>query len=250
MTTVKPSPPKRRAAGDLLRQRGNHPSVIVWAGQNEPPFDSPWMKQRFTDWTPTLNRRLAQRVADTLSEDRTRIVHRWSTVAEHYWQGWYFGSVGDFLAGDHGDHQRVWRAGAPSPRHVAHHHSGGEAVARQHVTRRSGLEGVAISQLPARAGFWPAKLSRGATIESFIANTRVIRRKASNWRRRAIDANAINRSPLCSSLCSAKPAFNQLGGHRLSTAPQSGLLRLATRLSTGAALHRAAHAQLATGRKR
>lgn len=46
---------------------------------------------------PTLNRRLAQRVADTLSEDRTRIVHRWSTVAEHYWQGWYFGSVGDFL---------------------------------------------------------------------------------------------------------------------------------------------------------
>lgn len=45
-------------------------------------------------------------------------------------------------------------------------------MARQHVTRRSGLEGVAISQLPARAGFWPAKLSRGATIESFIANTR------------------------------------------------------------------------------
>lgn len=41
-----------RQAGDLLRQRGNHPSVIVWAGQNEPPFDSPWMKQRFTDWTP------------------------------------------------------------------------------------------------------------------------------------------------------------------------------------------------------
>lgn len=44
-------------------------------------------------------------------------------------------------------------------------------MARQHVTRRSGLEGVAISQLPARAGFWPGKLSRGATIESFIANT-------------------------------------------------------------------------------
>lgn len=84
-------------AKDLLRQWANHPSIIVWSGQNEPPFDSIWMKQKFADWTPDLNRQLAATVAATLSEDQSRIINRWSAVSEHYWQGWYFGVANDFL---------------------------------------------------------------------------------------------------------------------------------------------------------
>ena len=37
-------------------------------------------------------------MADTLAEDTSRIVHRFSAVEEHYWAGWYFGTVRDLLA--------------------------------------------------------------------------------------------------------------------------------------------------------
>ncbi|WP_072928236.1 glycoside hydrolase family 2 protein [Nissabacter archeti] len=86
-----------RQATDAIRQYGNYPSIIVWGGQNEPPFDSLWMQKRFPDWHPDMNKPLAQAVADALAADTSRITHPWSSVTEHFWQGWYFGTLNDFL---------------------------------------------------------------------------------------------------------------------------------------------------------
>lgn len=86
----------KRQARDMLRQLGNHPSIFVWAGQNEPPFDSPWMKSQ-KGWTATLNKALTEQVAQVLSQDHGRITHPWSSVNEHPWLGWYSGKMQDYL---------------------------------------------------------------------------------------------------------------------------------------------------------
>lgn len=86
-----------RQSREMVAQFGNSPSIVVWGGQNEPPFNSPWMEKRFPDWHKDLNRVLMQRVADALAEDKTRIVHAYSAVEEHYWAGWYFGTLQNLL---------------------------------------------------------------------------------------------------------------------------------------------------------
>ena len=87
-----------RQTREMVEQFGNSPAIVVWGGHNEPPWNSPWMEKRFPDWNKDLNRALTERIADTLAEDTSRIVHRFSAVEEHYWAGWYFGSVRDLLA--------------------------------------------------------------------------------------------------------------------------------------------------------
>lgn len=86
-----------RQTREMIEQFGNSPAIIVWGGHNEPPWNSPWMEKRFPDWNKDLNRVLTQKVADTLAEDSSRIVHRFSAVEEHYWAGWYFGTLRDLL---------------------------------------------------------------------------------------------------------------------------------------------------------
>ncbi len=87
-----------RQTRTMMDQFGNSPAIIVWGGHNEPPWNSPWMEKRFPDWRKTLNQTLTQRVGDALAEDTSRIVHRFSAVEEHYWAGWYFGTLRDLLA--------------------------------------------------------------------------------------------------------------------------------------------------------
>ncbi|WP_039058372.1 glycoside hydrolase family 2 [Enterobacter sp. Bisph1] len=87
-----------RQTREMVEQFGNSPAIIVWGGHNEPPWNSPWMEKRFPDWNKDLNRALTEKIADTLAEDNSRIVHRFSSVEEHYWQGWYFGVMRDLLA--------------------------------------------------------------------------------------------------------------------------------------------------------
>lgn len=86
-----------RQSREMVEQFGNSPAIIVWGGHNEPPWNSPWMEKRFPDWNKTLNQSLTKRVGDTLAEDTSRIVHRFSAVEEHYWAGWYFGTMRDLL---------------------------------------------------------------------------------------------------------------------------------------------------------
>lgn len=87
-----------RQTREMVEQFGNSPAIIAWGGHNEPPWNSPWMEKRFPDWNKDLNKLLTQKVADTLAEDNSRIVHRYSAVEEHYWAGWYFGTLRDLLA--------------------------------------------------------------------------------------------------------------------------------------------------------
>lgn len=86
-----------RQTREMMDQFGNSPAIIVWGGHNEPPWNSPWMEKRFPDWNKNLNQSLTKRVGDTLAEDTSRIVHRFSAVEEHYWAGWYFGTLRDLL---------------------------------------------------------------------------------------------------------------------------------------------------------
>ncbi|ADO48829.1 glycoside hydrolase family 2 protein [[Enterobacter] lignolyticus] len=178
-----------RQAKDLLKQWGNHPSVIVWAGQNEPPFDSPWMKQRFADWTPDLNRPLAESVAAALREDPSRIVHRWSSVTEHYWQGWYFGVPTDFLKAAQSSIISEFGAQALP----------GMATLRTIIPANKMWPATAAPDDPGwdvwkyhdfqpAEAFGIAKLSRGRTPEEFIANTQayqaeVVQMAAESYRR-------------------------------------------------------------------
>lgn len=87
-----------RQTREMVDQFGNSPAIIVWGGHNEPPWNSPWMEKRFPDWNKNLNKDLTQRVGDALAEDTSRIVHHFSAVEEHYWAGWYFGTMRDLLA--------------------------------------------------------------------------------------------------------------------------------------------------------
>lgn len=161
-----------RQTRQMVEQFGNSPAIVAWGGQNEPPFNSPWMKKRFPDWHENLNRNLMQRVADTLAEDRSRVVRPFSSVEEHYWQGWYFGKMTDVLL--------------PAKTGII------TEFGAQALPRLSTLKTI----IPAK-DFWPdstapgdpkwnswkyhnfqpiqtfqfAKISRGDTIESFIANT-------------------------------------------------------------------------------
>ncbi|EGI3624480.1 glycoside hydrolase family 2 [Salmonella enterica] len=178
-----------RQAKDLLQQWGNHPSVIVWAGQNEPPFDSPWMKQRFADWAPDLNRPLAESVAAALREDSSRIVHRWSSVTEHYWQGWYFGVPTDFLKPAQSSIISEFGAQALP----------GLATLRTIIPQDKMWPATTAPDDPGwdvwkyhnfqpEEAFGIAKLSRGNTPEEFIANTQayqaeVVQMAAESYRR-------------------------------------------------------------------
>ncbi|VEA67329.1 Exo-beta-D-glucosaminidase precursor [Serratia plymuthica] len=178
-----------RQAGDMLRQLANHPSVIVWAGQNEPPFDSPWMKDRFPDWTPSMNRQLAESVAAVLGQDQTRIVHPWSSVNEHYWQGWYFGVANDFLKP--AKSQIISEYGAQAlpnldtlrtiipPSHL---------WPATNAPEDPGWEIWQYHNFQPEQAFGLAKLSRGNNIDEFIANTQnyqadVIQLAAESYRR-------------------------------------------------------------------
>lgn len=87
-----------RQTREMVEQFGNSPAIIAWGGHNEPPWNSPWMEKRFPDWHKDLNRALTDKVADALATDNSRIVRRFSAVEEHYWAGWYFGTIRDLLS--------------------------------------------------------------------------------------------------------------------------------------------------------
>ena len=48
----------RRQAADMVGTLNNHPSVAVWSLHNEPPWDSPWMKEKYQGYNPEQNRLL------------------------------------------------------------------------------------------------------------------------------------------------------------------------------------------------
>lgn len=133
-----------RQTREMVEQFGNSPAIIVWGGHNEPPWNSPWMEKRFPDWNKNLNQTLTKRVGDALSQDTSRIVHRFSAVEEHYWAGWYFGTMRDLLGRQNRDHHGVWRSGATATLNPENHHSRPPDVAEKHRRRRSRLDALEI----------------------------------------------------------------------------------------------------------
>jgi len=161
-----------RQTQEMVEQFGNSPAVVVWGGQNEPPFNSPWMGKRFPDWHKDLNRNLMQRVADTLAQDTSRIVHPFSAVEEHYWAGWYFGTLANLL----------------EPAKTATITEFGAQALPRLATLRTFIPRSELWPATTQPGdpkwvrwkyhnfqpiqtFQNAKISRGDTIQSFIANT-------------------------------------------------------------------------------
>lgn len=178
-----------RQAGDMLQQFGHHPAIVVWGGQNEPPFDAPWMKGLFADWHPNLNRLLATKVADVLRQDPSRISHALSSVSEHYWQGWYFGTMNDLLAP--AKHATITEFGAQALPDLA--------TLKTILPERQfwpattdpkdpGWDSWKYHNFQPAQTFGTAKLSRGENIEEFIANTQnyqadLIQTAAESYRR-------------------------------------------------------------------
>ena len=82
-----------RQAEDMVRQYGNHPSIVVWSMHNESPHAMEWMKRKDRDQNLALDEALAG-VARRL--DPSRIVHRDSGTGDgHYYYGWYDGTLDD-----------------------------------------------------------------------------------------------------------------------------------------------------------
>ncbi|GAB7563968.1 glycoside hydrolase family 2 TIM barrel-domain containing protein [Methylobacillus methanolivorans] len=81
----------RSQAKDMVQALQQHPSIISWTMHNEPPWDSPWMAQKYTDYQPNINRKLDELLYVDISQlDPLRIVRKESATKEHEWMGWYF----------------------------------------------------------------------------------------------------------------------------------------------------------------
>jgi beta-mannosidase len=162
-----------------------HPSIIAWSGQNEPPFDADWMRYRYADYDPDQNRTLTTEVATALSEDTTRYTHPFSATREHYWQGWYFAD---------------WHDHAKPAKDAIISEFGAQALPSR--TTLAGIVGEANlwPQTDAQWANWEyhnfqkketfenARIDRGASIETFIANSQryqadVVKLAAESYRR-------------------------------------------------------------------
>ncbi len=87
----------RRQAAEMVSGLYNHPSIFVWCGHNEPPWDADWMKWKYPDYSPDQNTKLDNDLFARLSElDSTRTIQKESSTAEHPWFGWYSGSWLDY----------------------------------------------------------------------------------------------------------------------------------------------------------
>ncbi|MCB5185709.1 beta galactosidase jelly roll domain-containing protein [Methylobacillus gramineus] len=87
----------RSQAQDMVKGLNHHPSIISWTMHNEPPWDSPWMAQKYPAYTPDINRKLDELLyADVKKLDDLRVVRKESGIKEHEWMGWYFDSWQSF----------------------------------------------------------------------------------------------------------------------------------------------------------
>jgi beta-mannosidase len=84
-----------RQAEDMIRQNGNHPSIILWCMHNESPHAMTWMKHKTEGQNLGLDDALA---ALATKLDPSRIIHRDSGTGDgHYYYGWYDGKAGDIV---------------------------------------------------------------------------------------------------------------------------------------------------------
>lgn len=86
-----------RQARAMVAVLGDHPSVAAWTLHNEPPWDASWMQYKYSDYSPTQNTQLDEKLfAAVTAADPTRFVHDHSATSEHPWLGWYSGTWQDY----------------------------------------------------------------------------------------------------------------------------------------------------------
>lgn len=79
-----------RQGKDMIRQLYNHPSIMAWSLHNEPPWDADWMQYKYETYDPEQNKQLDEILYASLKAlDPSRHLHKYSSLAEHPWWGWY-----------------------------------------------------------------------------------------------------------------------------------------------------------------
>ncbi len=87
----------KKQAVEMVDHLNDHPSVIAWSMQNEPPWDADWMKYKYDNYDPEQNKTLTNALYTVVkAHDETRYTHSHSATAEHPWLGWYSGSWLDY----------------------------------------------------------------------------------------------------------------------------------------------------------
>lgn len=82
---------------DMYNQLYNHPSIIQWSLHNEPPWDSPWMKHKYSSYQKNQNLKLDMALHEiAIKLDKSRPSKMLSSGIEHPWYGWYSGSWLDY----------------------------------------------------------------------------------------------------------------------------------------------------------
>ena len=80
---------------EMINLLYNHPSIIAWSLHNEPPWDSDWMKYKYSTYSYEKQQNYQldlELMANLAPLDSTRYFHNYSTNGEHLWMGWYYGS--------------------------------------------------------------------------------------------------------------------------------------------------------------
>lgn len=74
-----------------------HPSIFLWSMHNEPPWNSDWMKWKYPDYKPDINKALDDELYQVIKAyDTYHLVKKISSNLEHPWFGWYSGKYTDF----------------------------------------------------------------------------------------------------------------------------------------------------------
>lgn len=86
-----------KQAKAMTQLLSNHPSIVIWCGHNEPPWDASWMQYKYSSYRPGQNVVLTDEVYQTLRDAKdSRVVRKASYTHEHPWLGWYSGSYRDY----------------------------------------------------------------------------------------------------------------------------------------------------------
>ncbi|SNR81269.1 beta-mannosidase [Methylobacillus rhizosphaerae] len=176
----------RSQARDMVQSLRQHPSIISWTMHNEPPWDSPWMAQKYPDYQPDINRKLDELLYEDISKlDPLRVVRKESATKEHEWMGWYF------------DHWLAFSRPAPTPWSTEF---GAQALPNLKSLKRMFSNDLLWPDTEAKWREWEyhnfqrketfefAGVKQGRNIEEFIANSqhyqaRLIQFAVENYRR-------------------------------------------------------------------
>jgi beta-mannosidase len=156
----------RSQAEDMIRQYGDHPSIVLWCMHNESPHAMEWMQKRAPDQNRALDDQLAELAR---SMDPARVVHRDSGTGDaHVYFGWYNGNLEDIATAK--IDPLVTEYGAAALPGLETLRTMFDAESLWPDTTRD-WETWRFADFQPETTFKNAKIKQGSTINEFIANT-------------------------------------------------------------------------------